>query len=563
VFLVLVGEITLRILELLYRYFNKEPGRQKEMSELGEVALSNATMDLGVTWKDGMFYPSGAKTLDEKLIEDPIDWLDEFPDERHSINPQEVEAFLYLTGLLARLMIQSEKFDLVITYSIIQKSELEGTQRLDAEYYQPAYVRVANIVQSPASSKKIEEIAKVLRGKNPTKYTESGIPVIRAVDLRDITNWENILNSSDQENLFYLKYGDILVSSIGAGSIGKIQLFLETDKKVATVSEVSVIRTKNYSPFALAVFLMSKYGYLQLERRITGSTGQLHLYPKDIGTVLTPILNQRVQSRLEDMISASHKYLIQSKSLHLQAEQMLLDELELDKVDFSQSNCYSVSLSQAQKVNRVDAEYFQPKYDKLIEHLKKTGKAKLLGEITSYIKRGVQPTYVKDGEIIVINSQHLGRYILNIEATERTDYTFWEMNRRSCLQKGDVLLYSTRAYVGRTNVWFEDRRGIASNHVTIIRPREACNSFYLAVYLNAFSGLLQAEKWATGSGQREVYPEAISNFLVYLPSEEFQIEIANLITQSCDARKKAKVILGEAKELVERMIERETKREVG
>ena len=451
----------------------------------------------------------------------------------------------------------------MITYSIIQKSELEGTQRLDPEYYHPAYVRVVNTVQSHASSKKIEEIAKVLRGRNPTKYTESGIPVIRAVDLRDITSWENILNSSDQENLFYLKHGDILVSSIGAGSIGKIQLFLETDKKVATVAEVSVIRTKNYSPFALAVFLMSKYGYLQLERRITGSTGQLHLYPKDIGTVLTPILNQRVQSRLEDMISASHKYLIQSKSLYLQAEQMLLDELELDKVDFSQSNCYSVSLSQAQKVNRVDAEYFQPKYDKLIEHLKKTGKAKLLGEITSYIKRGVQPTYVKDGEIIVINSQHLGRYILNIEATERTDYTFWEMNRRSCLQKGDVLLYSTGAYVGRTNVWFEDRRGIASNHVTIIRPREPCNSFYLAVYLNAFSGLLQAEKWATGSGQREVYPKAISNFLVYLPSEEFRIEIANLITQSCDARKKAKVILGEAKELVEGMIERETKREVG
>lgn len=119
----------------------------------------------------------------------------------------------------------------MITYSIIQKSELEGTQRLDPEYYHPAYVRVVNTVQSHASSKKIEEIAKVLRGRNPTKYTESGIPVIRAVDLRDITSWENILNSSDQENLFYLKHGDILVSSIGAGSIGKIQPFWKQIKK--------------------------------------------------------------------------------------------------------------------------------------------------------------------------------------------------------------------------------------------------------------------------------------------------------------------------------------------
>jgi len=242
-------------------------------------------------------------------------------------------------------------------WSTVNKSELEGTQRLDPEYYHPAFVRVVDAVQSYASSKRIEEIAKVLRGRNPTKYTESGIPVIRAVDLRDITDCENILNSSDQENLFYLRYKDILVSSIGAGSIGKIQLFLETDKKVATVSEVSVIRTKEYNPATLAAFLMSKYGNLQLERRITGSTGQLHLYPKDIGTVLTPILNQKVQSQIEDILITSHKHLAHSKSLYLQAEQMLLNELGWNNFDFSQPNYYTVPLSQAQELNRVDADY--------------------------------------------------------------------------------------------------------------------------------------------------------------------------------------------------------------
>jgi hypothetical protein len=179
---------TLKILESLYLYFNKEPGRQIEMSEYVERALSNAAIDLEVAWKDGVFYPRGAKILDEKLVEDPIDWLDEFPEEkkdfenalshyakknhsdvvgdcylvteglvrkilgntktldnnkqellkklglsqswksvlvnymnyanefkrhaskkRHSIDPLEVEAFLYLTGLLTRLIVQSDK----------------------------------------------------------------------------------------------------------------------------------------------------------------------------------------------------------------------------------------------------------------------------------------------------------------------------------------------------------------------------------------------------------------------------------------------------------------------
>jgi len=49
----------------------------------------------------------------KSLLNNYMNYANEFKrhasDGRHSINPQEVEAFLYLTGLLARLMIQSEK----------------------------------------------------------------------------------------------------------------------------------------------------------------------------------------------------------------------------------------------------------------------------------------------------------------------------------------------------------------------------------------------------------------------------------------------------------------------
>jgi len=38
-----------------------------------------AEADLGVFWKDGKFYPSGAKELDRALIEDPLEWLADHP----------------------------------------------------------------------------------------------------------------------------------------------------------------------------------------------------------------------------------------------------------------------------------------------------------------------------------------------------------------------------------------------------------------------------------------------------------------------------------------------------
>ena len=117
-------------------------------------------------------------------------------------------------------------------------------------------------------------------------------------------------------------------------------------------------------------------------------------------------------------------------------------------------------------------------------------------------------------------------------------------------------MYSTGApYVGRTNVWLEDSKAIASNHVNIIRPGEEYNPLYLAVYLNSPIGMLQAAMYQKGSNQQELYPEDIARFVLCRASQELQEKIADLVLQSYQARKKAKALLKEAKRQVEELIE--------
>jgi len=101
-----------------------------------------------------------------------------------------------------------------------------------------------------------------------------------------------------------LHTGDILISSIGWGSIGKVATFTHSEQMV-TVSEVSVIRQTEIEPLALQIFLQSPLGQLQLERKITGSTGQLHLYPRDIGTVVIPHLVPSLQQQIADLVTQS------------------------------------------------------------------------------------------------------------------------------------------------------------------------------------------------------------------------------------------------------------------
>jgi len=440
------------------------------------------------------------------------------------------------------------------THSIIKKSELEGLQRIDPEYYHPKYFHILDVLRD-LNAVPISEVAKpIKRGFKPDNNKYFNYIEIAEVNISTgAVNAVKILGKEAPIRAQWIvKKDDVIISTVRPIR-NAVVLVTEHEDNFVCSSGFAVLKPIKVSPEFLFTYLKTK-PIVQLLDRKTSAT----MYPAIswLDILSTPIFlpDNRTKSFVIQRVQEAIRNLKQSESLYFQAEQMVSAELGLDIFDFSQLNYYRVPLSHAQRVNRIDPEHFQPKYDKLVQYLTNTRKAKPLGDIASYVKRGLQPTYVEGGEIVVVNSRHLGRYLLNMEATERTDFTFWQENERARLQKKDVLLYSTGAYVGRTNVWLEDQLGIASNHVTIIRKLRECNPIYLAVYLNSLPGLLQAGKWATGSGQREIYPEAISNFLIYLPSEKFQTKIADLVTQSYEAREKAKALLKEAKEEVEKMI---------
>ena len=67
---------------------------------------------------------------------------------------------------------------------------------------------------------------------------------------------------------------------------------------------------------------------------------------------------------------------------------------------------------------------------------------------------------------------------------------------------------------------------------------------------------MQADSWATGSAQRELYPQEISKFVVYLADDRLQQKIGELVTAAYEARAKAKKLLEDAKRKVEELIEK-------
>jgi hypothetical protein len=442
--------------------------------------------------------------------------------------------------------------------SLVKVSELEGAKRLDAEYYRPEYLKFKHFLSKhPPLGQFVEKIIHPVEIKRV--YEDQGLHILLAQNIQhNFLEFSVTVFMPESARGIILRNklvpNDVVMTRSGA-NYGDAAPYFGDPVPLYACADDLVIRPKpDLSAGYLATFFNTDVGRALIKRGGYGA-GQPHVAPPFLKTLHIPRFSRDNEQKVNGLIRLASDEIKRSESIYLQAERMVLEEIGWDKLNLSQPKWWTVPISRAEDVHRLDAEHFQLKYDKLIAHLQKTGKSKKLGEISPFIKRGFQPEYVDAGEIIVVNSQHLGRYLLNVEATERTDRKFWNENKRAQLQKNDVLLYSTGAYVGRTNPWFENSAAIASNHVTILRPNPSCNPLYLAVFLNAPIGLLQTEKWASGSGQREIYPDDISRFLVYLPSETFQQKVADLVHESYQARQKAKALLEEAKAKVEAMIE--------
>lgn len=179
-------------------------------------------------------------------------------------------------------------------------SEVFSDGRIDAEFHRPVVVALKHILSQRFPLKMLSELGIVDNGQTVPYDAGGDVPIIRSGDLSDIEDDTRFLRARSDTPIYKLERGDVLVSSIGFGSIGKIQIF-DKPGTYGTVSEVTVIRQNEVNPYFLASFLRSRFGQMQIERYITGATGQLHLYKRDVRNIFIPIIPPAVQTIFEQL----------------------------------------------------------------------------------------------------------------------------------------------------------------------------------------------------------------------------------------------------------------------
>ena len=440
-------------------------------------------------------------------------------------------------------------------------SELEESFRIDAEFFKKKYTYFDRWVKTVNHSSLQKESSKTCKGIfdiNASIYTSEGIPFVRISNLRDmLIDDSDIVYIPKNVDAFYpnthLKYGDVILSKTAIATASFVNLS-ECNVSQDTVAIKLKKSSKLRSAF-LTVFLNTKYGISAMERRFTGNI-QMHLNLTECKEKLfIPIFNDIFQESIQKLLLKAISLRNESSRAYHAAETLLLTSLNLQNFTPSTKNTSVKSFSETFASGRLDAEYYQAKYDDLLERLHSQAERTILvNEICIINRRGIQPEYIDNGEIAVVNSKNILENGLDYENFSSTSSHLWKENPNAHIEKDDILIYTTGANIGRTAIYEKTLPAIASNHVNILRIKYE-HPQYIAFVLNSMIGRLQTERISTGSAQQELYPKDIDNFVVPLVSENIQIGIEKLLNDSYILYEQSKNLLKAATRAVEIAIE--------
>ena len=447
----------------------------------------------------------------------------------------------------------------MIDYSIIQKSQLEGNLRLDAEYYQPEYLEVEKKLNS-IKTIAVENISESVVNFgayslcNYIKWREEGIPYLNVENIKHgYIDFENVKFIDEKVNEILKKSkvreGQVIITM--AGTIGNVAVAHKIPEKVnSNQATAKITLKKNFSPYYLAAFLNSYYGQKQTEREIVSSV-QPNIFLFQIKNFRVPVISEDGQKEIEKIYKQGLNELEKSKSLYSKAENLLLEELGLKNFEMEDDLSYIVNLSEVKKSHRTDAEYFQPKYDKLISKMKKQN-AKLLSKLAKRTRTKIKPHPEKNYKYIEISDIN----------TRSGDINFNEIfgkelpaNARIPVNGGELIVSKVRPTRGAIAIIPSEFNNnfLCSNAFSVFKEQKVLKE-YLFVILRSLVGKLQFEKPTTGTSYPTITDQDVENIVVPILPKLTQQKIAGLVQKSHEARVKAKQLLQQAKQKVEELI---------
>ncbi|XCP04416.1 Type I restriction modification DNA specificity domain protein [Bacteroides fragilis] len=471
----------------------------------------------------------------------------------------------------------------------LKESFLE-TGRFDSEYYLPKYEDYIELVHSYPNG--YDLIGNVCDIKDNNYTPVNGIQY-KYIELANIGKSGEITGCNEQagEELptrarRIVHKGDVIVSSI-EGSLDSCALVTDEYDRALCSTGFYVLKSHQHNPETLLTLFKSLLIQNLMKKGCSG-TILTAIGKSEFEKIPIPLIRQEVQDEIAKHVKKSFELRMEAMQLLENAKLtveniietggggnlLIYNELQLrafeewnqavwllfteigitSNIDVKApiGSTYKKLSNSFLKSGRLDAEYYQPKYDHLFSELKRF-KTKTIRQIAT-LSKSIEPgsdAYCEKG-IPFIRVADLSKFGLSEPAVYLNKLEFKDTIR----PQKDTILLSKDGSVGIAYKMEEPIDVITSGAIIHLNITDKdVLPDYLTLVLNSSVVKLQAERDAGGSIIQHWKPSEIEDVIIpILPTSE-QVTISKMLQQSFTLRKESKRLLQEAIQIVETAIE--------
>lgn len=445
-----------------------------------------------------------------------------------------------------------------LSISTVRLSALEGAKRVDADFYQPHYLEmVKRLSRYPKLAEYEPTVIHPVEVKR--EYEDEGLQLLFAqnikpnrLDFSHVAFLPASLEAIIRKNK--LQVGDVLVTRTGA-NYGDAACYLGKPSPLYASAHCLVIRASEVPGPYLATFFNTDTGRALLKRGAYG-TSQPELAPDYIRSLRVP-RDTTIEKQVEEKTAAAAKEFERADNFYAQAQQLLLETLGLDTLQLD--DCVPQSIRQVSEVlsaRRMDAEYFQEKYDRVLSHLEREG-ALPLGQLIAPIVNGFDCRDWSDYGTIYIRVGDIRPEWVDLGNALTVSMKAADVKKDVHLKEGDVLFTRKGTFGVSAVARGQDIDCLISSEIMRLRLKDQSQLLpeALSAFLNSQAGYLQVERYVHGHSHYSISQPDLRRLLIWLPPKELQKDIQLSILHGHEARRHAEKLLAEAKAEVERLIE--------
>lgn len=334
----------------------------------------------------------------------------------------------------------------------------------------------------------------------------------------------------DKNKRSSLKERDLILST--RGTVGLCALVTQESLPAnidQDVARIAIDAKAEIEPEFLLAYLNCDFGQDWLIRNSSGMVQQ-GLSLDKVRDIPIPIASPTFQRCCKDIIIKGYNALRRSEKLYLQAEQVLLSEVNLLNWKPKHRLSFIKNFSDTQSADRIDAEYYQPMYEEMIEKTRGKTKLKLVYDIFNF-RRGefIDTRYYSEAKtsrayIRIKELSSIGQ--INYEQIVYINDSFVDTSHNT-LKEHDLVIAIIGDTIGKTNLILKEIEGsFYSNNTGRLRLKASeldnHDPYFLEALFHSFFIQLQIDKAKAQTGQPKIADKEINN--IRIPLVELSVQ---------------------------------------